>query len=60
MFEPFLANRDAFSRILREEPALEPKRAEGAIRYLEEFFRSVESPRARQTLIERRCRSSPD
>jgi hypothetical protein len=60
VFEPFLANRDAFSRILRQEPALEPKRAERAIRYLEEFFRSIESPRARQTLIERHCRTIPD
>lgn len=60
LFESFLARRDAFARTIRAQPQLEPERAERAIRYLDEFFSTIESPRARRSLIERRCRETPD
>lgn len=60
LFDAFLALREASARTFREQPELEPKRADSAIRYLDEFFRIIESPRARQALIERRCRTTID
>lgn len=60
LFASFRARRDAFVRTIRAQPELEPKRADRAIRYLDEFFSTIESPRARGNLIERRCRTTPD
>ena len=60
IFDSFLANRPAFSQLFHEQPELEPKRAERAVRYLDEFFETAESHRARQALIDRRCRRTVD
>lgn len=60
LFEAFRAIRESATRLFREQPELEPKRAESAIRYLDEFYRTIESRRAREALIERRCRTRID
>lgn len=60
LFDAVLANRQRFAQIFRNQPELDPKRAERAIRYLDEFFATAESRRARQALIERRCRTTID
>ena len=60
LYSEFLALRDAFAATLRSRPELAPDNAEHAIRYLEEFFKVIESPRARRNLIERRCRIGID
>ena len=60
LFSEFLALRGAVAETLRSQPELDPDNAERAIRYLEEFFDVIESPRARRNLIERRCRMGID
>lgn len=60
LYSEFLALRGAFAATLRSQPELAPDNAERAIRYLEEFFKVIESPRARRNLIERRCRIGID
>lgn len=57
LFESFLSRRPEFERILRGQPELDVKRAERAIDYLDEFFRTLESPGRSEALVERRCRA---
>lgn len=60
LFTEFLARREAFERLFRDLPPLTPRRANRAISYLDEFFDIIESPRARRSVIERRCRTVVD
>ena len=60
LFESFLSRREAAAGLIHGQPELAPKRAERAVRYLEEFFETIDTPRARRSRIERACRTDID
>lgn len=60
LFAEFPTLRPVIERTLREQAELHPRNAERAVAYLDEFFETIESPRARHVLIEARCRRGID
>lgn len=60
LFTEFLARRRAFERVFRDLPQLDRRHADRAVGYLEEFFDILDSPSARRSRIERRCRTAVD
>jgi hypothetical protein len=59
VFGSFQERRAALEEVIRTQPGLHARNRERALAYLGEFFRTIETPRARRDLIERRCRTVP-
>jgi len=52
----FVAQRDAIYALVREQPGLEPKRAERMTEYLDEFYDIIGDPRRVSREMEAKCR----
>lgn len=59
IYAHFSERRAAFEAVIRGLPELDARAADRAVRYLDDFFKTLESPRARRNLVERQCRVVP-
>lgn len=60
LYEQFLALRPAVAETVRQQPALTPRNARAAERYLDDFYRIIEPPGRRRAMIDARCRKTID
>jgi len=59
VFVRFQEKKDAIYALYRDEPALTPKARDQALRYYDEFYKTIEDPRAIKREFLQKCGNQP-